>query len=146
MIKKTSETTPTMASIVDGYNTSTQDGYSCNYSNNVFGGKLLWKNQNPTSTFAAQNILLSSSDYDVLEIFYSYTNSTTQIKSTKALKGKNFILDIYDGYSSKGAIRPVNYTNDTTLSVQNSFYNSSTGSAAYCIPLYIIGYKSNLFS
>ena len=33
MIKKTSETTPTMASIVDGYSTSTQDGYSCGYVN-----------------------------------------------------------------------------------------------------------------
>lgn len=33
MIKKTSETTPTMASIVDGYSTSTKDGYSCNYVN-----------------------------------------------------------------------------------------------------------------
>lgn len=32
-IKKTSETTPTMASIVDDYSTSTQDGYSCNYVN-----------------------------------------------------------------------------------------------------------------
>lgn len=32
-IKKTSETTPTMASIVDSYSTSTQDGYSCNYVN-----------------------------------------------------------------------------------------------------------------
>ena len=34
-IKKTSETTPTMASIVDGYSTSTQDGYSCNYVNGM---------------------------------------------------------------------------------------------------------------
>ena len=34
-IKKTSETTPTMASIVDGYSTSTQDGYSCNYINGL---------------------------------------------------------------------------------------------------------------
>ena len=34
-IKKVSETTPTMASIVDGYSTSTQDGYSCNYVNGI---------------------------------------------------------------------------------------------------------------
>lgn len=36
MIKKISETTPTMASIVDAYSTSTQDGYSANYVNGLF--------------------------------------------------------------------------------------------------------------
>lgn len=32
-IRKISQTPPTMASIVDAYSTSTQDGYSCNYLN-----------------------------------------------------------------------------------------------------------------
>lgn len=34
-IIKAVNTTPTMASIVDGYSTSTQDGYSCNYVNGI---------------------------------------------------------------------------------------------------------------
>ena len=34
-IKKVSQTTSTNATIVDGYSESTQDGYSCNYVNNL---------------------------------------------------------------------------------------------------------------
>lgn len=34
-IKKVSQTTPAQAQIVDGYSTSTTDGYSANYVNNV---------------------------------------------------------------------------------------------------------------
>lgn len=34
-IKKISQTTSTNATIVDGYSESTQDGYSCNYINNL---------------------------------------------------------------------------------------------------------------
>lgn len=145
-IKKTSQTTPVSAQIVDGYSESTTDGYSQNYINNAFGGTILWTNPSPASAFASQTITLSSGDYDVLEIFYSLTYNPTQVKSIKVLKGKNFVLDFYDGYSSKGAIRPVNYTNDTSLSVQNSFYNSTVNSSNYCIPLYIIGYKTGLFN
>ena len=48
-IKKTSETTPTMASIVDGYSTSTQDGYSCKYANEYFGGTTLYSNDSGTT-------------------------------------------------------------------------------------------------
>lgn len=35
MLKKTSETTPTMGSIVDTYSTSEQDGYACDYINDL---------------------------------------------------------------------------------------------------------------
>ena len=34
-IRKVSQTPPTMASIVNAYSTSTKDGYSCNYINNL---------------------------------------------------------------------------------------------------------------
>jgi hypothetical protein len=36
MIKKTSETTPTMASVVNATNSSTTDSYSCHYVNDLF--------------------------------------------------------------------------------------------------------------
>ena len=142
MIRKTSETRALAGNIVNAYSESQNSTYSCDYLN----GTLLWTNPSPTSSFASQNITLSSDDYDVLEIFFSVTNSSIQIKSTKGLKGQNLILEFYDGYGSKGAIRPINYTNDTTLAVQNSFYNSTSGSANYCIPLYVIGYKTGILN
>ena len=65
MIKKTSETTPTMASIVNSYSTSTQDGYSCDYINRQ--KKVLYENASGTTS----DITLTNdnfSNYSKLEI------------------------------------------------------------------------------
>lgn len=113
---------------------------------NRIAGKILWQNPNPTSSFAAQMIMLSSSDYDILEIIYLYSTSVNNCMSLKTIKGKGAFLSAYSGYDSKGAMRNIAYINDTTLNVQNSFYNSTSGSPNYCIPLYIIGYKTGLFN
>lgn len=40
-IKKTSQTTPVQAEIVNAYSTSTEDGYSASYINNTFGGEII---------------------------------------------------------------------------------------------------------
>lgn len=127
-------------------NNSTIDTYSCDYSNKAFGGKILWTNPNPTSNFGAQTIQLSSTDYDVLEIFYVTIKASTnqQVKSIRSIKGYNAILDYYDGYSSKGALRTVSI-NGNQVTFSNSFYNSGTGSQNYCVPIYIVGYKTGLF-
>lgn len=45
-IKKVSQTTPTQAQIVDGYSTSTTDGYSCNYINQKTNIITAYLNQN----------------------------------------------------------------------------------------------------
>lgn len=47
-IKKISQTTPTSAQIVDGYNTSTTDGYSSNYINNNIASKVLYEDNTGT--------------------------------------------------------------------------------------------------
>lgn len=127
------------------YSTSQNDTYSCDYSNKAFGGTLLWTNPNPTSTFSAQNIQLSSSDYDIYECIYVISSGVNdRYLSSKSVKGKGFILEFYDGYEKKGGIRSISYTDATHLSVQQSYYDG-TGSATYCIPEYIIGYKTGLF-
>lgn len=80
MIKKISETTPTMASMVNSHSNSTTNGYSCDYINDNYQEKctVLWTNSNPTSDFSAQdiNINLTSYDYIVIECkHYKSTNS-----------------------------------------------------------------------
>lgn len=109
-IKKVSETTPTMASIVDGYSTSTQDGYSCNYVNdrieteysstnnktyscsyinNAFEHLSIYTIYNSTTGGSNTTIQLSSSagDFDYIEILYrsndgsGYKNSSGRIAS-----------------------------------------------------------------
>lgn len=49
-IEKVSQTTPTSAQIVDGYSTSTTDGYSANYINNLLKKTVLYENENGTSS------------------------------------------------------------------------------------------------
>lgn len=136
---------PETAEVQNVYSTSQDDTYSCNYVNKSFGGTLLWTNPNPTSTFAAQNIQLSSSDYDIYECIYVISSGVNdRYLSSKSVKGKGFILEFYDGYEKKGGTRSISYTDATHLVVQQSYYDG-TGSATYCIPEYIIGYKTGLF-
>lgn len=107
--------------------------------------QILWTNSNPTSNFAGQTITISSTDYDVLEIFYVSILGNNQIKSVRTIKNANSILDFYDGYSSKGALRTVTISGNQ-ITFSNSFYNSGSGSQNYCVPVYIVGYKTGLFS
>lgn len=103
-------------------------------------GTVLWSNPNPTSDFSAQNITLSSSDYDVLEIFYRGFNNSTWENSVRLTKGGNARLLYIAGTTT--FYRNCQYTDDTIYSVANESANTNSR----CIPLYIVGYKTNLFS
>ena len=119
-------------------------------------GTILWENSNHTSTsaFASQNITLSSSDYDYLEILYTNWIGQNKYCSVRVPKGKscflqNTFVDNSNGYLG---VRNINYSTDTSLSVEdcyaiiggnvfqvqvNNYWN---------IPQYVIGYKTGLFS
>lgn len=114
-------------------------------------GTILWTNPNPTSAFASQTITLSSDDYDMLEIF------TSNAGSFKILKGQNTTLFLANGYGADHmttAFRNFNYSSDTSYSISNEqhYVIATGGSITYSnnnsdiIPLYIIGYKTGLFS
>lgn len=49
-IRKVSQTTPTTSNIVNEYSTSTTDGYSANYVNNLLKKTVLYENENGTSS------------------------------------------------------------------------------------------------
>ena len=113
---------------------------------------VLWTNPSPNAEFGSQNITLSSSDYDYLEVLYTAQGSNEQyIKSTgKIPKGKDIkIDDIYIQHSNTNTIRIysrlLSYTNATTFSVNSARYASSfTSSEAnnnFAIPYKIIGHK-----
>lgn len=138
------------------YNASTTDPYSCNYVNNNFESKskLLWTNPNPTSAFSAQTVTLSSSDYDVLEIFYFDFTGTLNIYSTKTLKGSPCNLMALFQYQDHGyaGSRLATYVSDTSYNfqtpitvIESDAFGRHTA-AQWCVPLYIVGYKTGLFS
>jgi hypothetical protein len=109
--------------------------------------KLLWENPSPTSAFAAQNIALSSSDYDLLLLVCRLSdtyNGTTSYISPKGMGGKWDMAS----YASNGAqnwIRFTEYVNDTTINIHDGYtvIPSGTGTVnnSRLIPYQIYGIK-----
>ena len=142
------------ASIVDGYSESTTNGYSCNYSNKAFGGTLLWTNSSPTSSFAGQTLTIPELvDYDEFEIFF-YDNTTRKaVSSTKLLKNQGTNLMTIFQLNDHGNVGNRNITWNTTtklnvndavtIIVSDAF--SRTANNSWCVPIYIVGYKTGLF-
>lgn len=148
--------TGTSIEVHNEYSTSTTEPYSANYVN-ALNGKMLWTNPNPNNNFAATQITLSSGDYEFLEIYYyewsgdSY--SWKDLKCAKVIKGYATVLEAIISYNSKGFIsaRRVRYTNATNLQIDTCYsliIDSAfltTPADAFCVPVYIIGYKTELF-
>lgn len=131
------------------YNESDDNTYSTNYINNAFGGKILWTNSNPTTAITTTTITLTSDDYDVLEIIYRMSIDSNIQFSSKFLKGAGCELmgGVYGGNNYEIMFRTLSRTNDTSFDLDKCFYGRNK--VLYndgIIPLYIIGYKSNLFN
>ena len=111
-------------------------------------GQILWTNQDPTQNISqTTDISLSSSDYDILEIYYiQATNSTSLMYSNKILKGASTRIRIStpDGAN---IYRGMTYLSDTSYRIDLP-YSETTLSNIYSlvIPYKIIGYKTGLFN
>lgn len=110
--------------------------------------KTLWTNPYPTSSFAAQNVLLSSSDYDLLLFVHRANNgSTAPCNSLVIPKGQNGNF-VVCGTSASGVIandRRITYTDDTHISYADNYYclshNAASVSNTRNIPYKIYGIK-----
>ena len=105
---------------------------------------LLWTNPSPSASFAAQNITLSSSDYDLLLLIYAHSKGNLQMQmSETAKKGNGFYIELtaYGGSNTYYIRRRmIDYTDDTHLAVRNGEQNGSTSNDEL-VPLYIYGIK-----
>jgi hypothetical protein len=116
-----------------------------NYVNGL-NGKMLWTNTSPSSSFAAQNITLSSSDYDVLEIFCRSDSNGGLAWSVRTLKGYGVNLEFNSTSSTNRWVRRINRNSDTSFSADNAYkINDNSTTNDQCVPLYIVGYKTGLF-
>lgn len=110
----------------------------------------LWENPDPTSAFGAQNITLSSSDYDCLLIFHKIHTTLDNISSCIVEKGKTAHLELaYLPASSNNLYtRDLTYVNDTTLSAtactRFQIGSSQTTSNDNVIPIAIYGIKKTI--
>ena len=145
-IIKAVNTTPTMASIVDGHSTSTQDGYSANYVNNNFQlkGTILYQN----NSGATGNITLNDAieNYKYYEII-PYGN---EYQATKNRVGTNSIISkfAFDGTYIYSATETISLSGTSLTksgiagwygTTSNPYQNQST-SDWYSI-YQVIGYK-----
>ena len=117
---------------------------------------LLWTNPNPLKAFSAQDISLSSSDWDVLEIFWIDWVNNNQMDSTRIIKGrKGRIINVFKANANKtyACERIVTYKNSQLINIANGIVmidNSTFQSAGniindWAVPQYIIGWKTGLF-
>ena len=146
-IKKTSETRALAGNIVNASNNSQTSAYSCKYANEHFGGTLLWSNSNTSSSFNAQDVLTDDS-YDCIEIIFCYGTSGDMYSSGKLFKGERTTLTIpYYNSGFYTRTRKITYKNDGngTCTFEAGYLNATSNNAV-CIPFYIIGYKTGLFS
>ena len=112
-------------------------------------GQILWTNPNPSSAISsATTITLSSSDYDVIEVFYLQATSSSggTLYTNRFLKGYSTRMRIHtiDGVN---VYRTLTYSSDTSYIIQTTTADGTvTSPQILAIPLYIVGYKTGLFN
>ena len=144
-IIKATNTTPTMASVVNQTNSSTEDSYSCNYANEHYGGVVLYENATGTSG----NITLSDdiSNYRYIEITWGVngeTQITRDVRKYEAFDGmyinylRTYITNALYLYATMGTI------SGTTLTItkySRGQYNNQSYDGNFNSIYKIVGYK-----
>ncbi len=116
--------------------------------------QILWSNSDPSGDFASQIITLSSSDYDVLGIYYYDYKVSKGMQYMQCLKGASFTLNSQLFVSGNYFIvsRVFSRTSDTSFTVDNAVGISASSPSTTAlhndqvIPVYIVGYKTDLFN
>lgn len=104
----------------------------------------LWENPSPTSSFASQNITLSSADYDLLLIIYRWSTTSDTNLSVIAKKGQSFamIIPTNGGSTARNYERYATYTDETHYAIDNCSYTGGTTSNNNAIPIAVYGIKT----
>lgn len=115
--------------------------------------KLLWSNSNPTNSFQEQTLQLNLVNYDIVDIFYvTSTNEINEVYVKRIIKNYNAMLTRAwnggDGHVHQFRRTATVSNNGIHFSAadRSGAGNYTAGYTDKIIPLYIIGYKTNLFS
>ena len=153
-IIKAKNTTPTMASIVDDYSTSTTDGYSANYVNGVKQdledaindkqgeGTLLYTNSNPGIEFNPQTLNFNGTYkyYDII-IIQDQTVLKLQRVYVDSSGVYSILENIFNGYlRTRGVLARTSSLVFGDGTFFSTYANPSVNNYQ-CIPYKIIGYK-----
>lgn len=114
---------------------------------------LLWTNPNPNNSFGSQSIQLNLNEYKIIEIWFKHyrTDDTrlcmkTLVPSKEAL---NYVeMDTYYNQINMQKREFEVKTNEIVFQEGLWYFAGRTAQTdnSRCVPLYVIGYKTNLFS
>lgn len=112
-------------------------------SNFQLKGTILWENLDTASSFSAQTVTLSESlsNYDRYEIIFKQGSGSSDLR----VLSTGIIPTLYGtilSYAVNNRYRLVDVPNGNQITFQNGMNNNSADNTK-CLPLYIIGYKSN---
>ena len=115
------------------------------------GGTILWTNPNPTSAFSGQTITLSDSisNYDFYEVIYSeYAGNDPYGSSGKILTSHITNIGQVANLFVRRSVTALSGTSMTFGDGQQcaSFNGSWTSQNSRIVPVYVIGYKTGVFS
>jgi hypothetical protein len=150
--KVTLDTQPDIARINKVTN---EDMNEIKNAHNDLNGTILWTNSNPSVAMSSTDITVQDmSDYDMLEIFYYDYTGTQTMCSARAKVGEliNLMTIFQAGNGGYLGNRVVTYINSTTLRFNDPvsiIINDVIHRQAvvdWCIPVYIVGYKTGNFN
>lgn len=131
-------------------NLTTPDKTSIVNAINSMQGIILWANENPTTAFGSKTISLSTSNYDILEVFYvTHVSNERNMKSIRLVKGFDGNLTAIPRAGGEYT-REFNRVSDTSYTFSTgytytSYMGGKTPTQNVCLPLYVIGYNTGLF-
>lgn len=117
-IKKTSQTTPVQAEVVNTYSESQENAYSCDYINDNFIIKGTTLYDNSSGSNATITLSDNISNYSYLEIYFVSAGNSSSIKVKTDDVG--FSLNIYK-YTNHYWFYSANYTISTNQLVLGTF-------------------------
>lgn len=119
------------------------------FNTKLTGTRLLWINENPTTAFGSKTISLSSSDYDILEVFYvTHVSNERNMQSIRLIKGFDGNLAVIPKAGGEFS-REFNRVSDTSYTFSTgytytSYMGGKTATQNVCLPLYVVGYKTGI--
>lgn len=112
-----------------------------------YSGDLLWENSQPNSSFSGQTINFDASKYSKFDVIWKNNSSSTIYNVTTIYKGYRVNLitvnagELLQRTSNKNGIHDSGVTFNNGLSI-NTYGNETTDNNE-CIPIKIIGFKTN---
>lgn len=102
----------------------------------------LWENSVWNSSFSERILLLDSlSEYEFVEIHYTYNASSSFFYSQRGPVNTELMLIGVSGYKGEVASRQVEVLQDGMITIKAAYHGSSTVANSYIIPVAIYGIK-----